>query len=253
MDISDSRAIVTGGGSGLGAAAARRLAAAGASVAVLDRDEEAASRVAAESPERMFPVAVDVADPESVEKAFTVIRERFETVGVVVSAAGVATAGKIISRGEAISMERFRSVIDVNLLGLFDVVRRATELIVANDADANGERGVIVNVSSGAATQGQKGQAAYAASKAGVIGMMLPIARDLARHGVRVVTVAPGLFETGMSSGFTPELVDELRNQILHPKRLGDPDEFAGLVQHIVENRYLNATTVSLDAGARMV
>lgn len=253
MDISGARAVVTGGGSGLGAAAARRLAAAGASVAVLDRDKGAASRVTEESPETMFAVGVDVADPASVKKAFDLIRERFETVDVVVSAAGVATAGKIISRGEAISMERFRSVIDVNLLGLFDVVRQATEMMVPNSADSNGERGVIVNVSSGAATQGQKGQAAYAASKAGVIGMMLPIARDLAQHGIRVVTVAPGLFETGMSAGFTPELVDDLQEQILYPKRLGEPDEFAALVEHIIENRYLNATTLSLDAGARMV
>lgn len=253
MKISDARAIVTGGGSGLGAAAARRLAADGAEVAVLDRDEAAAGRVAKTHPHLMFPVGVDVADPDSVDAAFKLIGQRFDSVGTLVSAAGVATSGKVISRGAAISMEQFRSVIDVNLVGLFDVLRRTAELMLPNEPDEHGERGVIVNVSSGAAFQGQKGQAAYAASKAGVIGLMLPVARDLARHGIRVMTVAPGLFQTGMSASFRPELVDELEQQILYPKRLGNPEEFADLVTHIIENRYLNATTVSLDAGARMV
>lgn len=252
MLITGATAIVTGGGSGLGAATARRLAAQGAHVAVLDRDVDAAKRVVESHPDRMFPVAVDVADEESVASAFETIKTRFETVHILVSAAGVATAGKTVSRGQAISMERFRGVIEINLIGLFDVLRRSAEIMITNVPDDTGERGVIINVSSGAATQGQKGQAAYAASKAGVIGLMLPVARDLAQHGVRVVSVAPGLFETGMSAGFTSELVEQLTTQILYPSRLGHPEEFAELALHVIGNRYLNATTVALDAGARM-
>jgi NAD(P)-dependent dehydrogenase (short-subunit alcohol dehydrogenase family) len=252
VQISGSNAVVTGGGSGLGAATARRLAACGASVAVLDRDGVAAERVAATVPGRMFAVQVDVADESSVAAAFETITSRFGAVGILVSAAGVATAGKVVSGGKALPLETFRSVIDVNLVGLFDVLRRTAELMVAATPAGGGERGVIVNVSSGAAFQGQKGQAAYAASKAAVIGLMLPVARDLARHGVRVVSIAPGLFETGMSAGFTPELVAQLQAQILYPKRLGNSEEFADLVTHVVENRYLNATTLSIDAGVRM-
>ena len=252
MLITNATAIVTGGGSGLGAAAARRLVAGGARVAVLDRDGDAAKRVADGEPDRMFPVAVDVADEESVASAFETIKSRFDGVHILVSAAGVATAGKVVSGGKALPLERFRSVVEVNLIGLFDVLRHASEMMIGNEPDAEGERGVIVNVSSGAAFQGQKGQAAYAASKAGVIGLMLPVARDLARYGIRVVSIAPGLFQTGMSAGFSEELVDQLKTQILYPSRLGTPEEFAHLATHIVENRYLNATTLNLDAGQRM-
>lgn len=252
MLIANASAIVTGGGSGLGAATAKRLAAQGARVAVLDRDEDAARQIAAAYPARMFPIAVDVANEQSVSAAFETIKLHLDAVRILVSASGVATAGKTVSQGKAISLHSFRSVIDVNLVGLFDVLRHAAELMVAAPPNDDGERGVIINVSSGAAFQGQKGQAAYAASKAGVIGLMLPVARDLARHGVRVVTVAPGLFETKMSAAFTPELVKQLKTQILYPSRLGHPDEFAALATHIVENRYLNAATFALDAGARI-
>jgi NAD(P)-dependent dehydrogenase (short-subunit alcohol dehydrogenase family) len=165
----------------------------------------------------------------------------------------VGTAGKTVSRGRALPLAEFRAVISVNLIGLFDVTRRCSELMVGNDPGDDGERGVIINVSSGAAWQGQKGQAAYAASKAGVIGLMLPVARDLAEHGIRVVTIAPGLFETGMSAGLPEKVIAGLERMVLYPERLGNPDEFAELVGHIVANRYLNAATVSLDAGARMV
>ncbi|MEP9362141.1 SDR family NAD(P)-dependent oxidoreductase [Nocardioides sp. CN2-186] len=253
MNINDKIVVVTGGGSGLGAATARRLAKESALVAVLDRSEEAAADVASFAPERMLAVPVDVADEASVEKAFEQVLNRFGTVHGCVSAAGVATAGKTVSRGEPLDMARFKSVIDVNLNGLFDVVRRCAAAMVTNEVDENGERGVIVNVSSGAAWQGQKGQAAYAASKAGVIGLMLPVARDLAPHGIRVVTIAPGLFRTGMSATFTAELVAELEDQVLFPKRMGDPDEFAEFALHLINNRYLNAATYQVDAGARMV
>lgn len=253
MNINDKVIVVTGAGSGLGAATARRLAKESALVAVLDHNETAAKEVASFAPDRMLAVPVDVADESSVEAAFGAVLDRFGTVHGCVSAAGVATAGKTVSRGEPLDMARFKAVIDVNLNGLFDVVRRSAAAMVTNDPDENGERGVVINVSSGAAWQGQKGQAAYSASKAAVIGLMLPVARDLAPHGIRVVTVAPGLFRTGMSAGFTPELVTELESQVLYPRRMGDPDEFADFALQLISNRYLNAATYQIDAGARMV
>ena len=253
MNIADKIVVVTGAGSGLGAATARRLAKGSAQVAVLDLHAEAAQEVASFAPDRMLPVQVDVADEASVEAAFAKVLERFGSVHGCVSAAGVATAGKTVSRGLALDMARFKSVIDVNLNGLFDVVRRSALAMTCNEPDEHGERGVIVTVSSGAAWQGQSGQAAYAASKAGVIGMMLPIARDLAPHGVRVVTVAPGLFRTGMSDSFAPDLVAELEDQVLFPKRMGAPEEFAEFTLELFQNRYLNAATYQVDAGVRMV
>lgn len=252
MDIDGRVALVTGGASGLGRAAALALAGRGARVAVLDRDGTRIREVAGQDHGQLLPVETDVADERSVERALSVVTEALGTVHICVNAAGVATAGKVVSQGSALALDSFRRVIDVNLVGLFDVVRRCAELMVQNDPGEDGERGVIINVSSGAAWQGQRGQAAYAASKAGVIGLMLPLARDLAELGIRVVTIAPGLFHTGMSAGLPPRVVAALEEMVLYPHRLGDPEEFAGLVGHIVENRYLNATTLSLDAGIRL-
>jgi NAD(P)-dependent dehydrogenase (short-subunit alcohol dehydrogenase family) len=252
MMIQDKVAVVTGAGSGLGRATALLLAGSGAMVAVLDRDREAAEATAAKVPDQMRAFGVNVADEESVERAFAEIESRFGGVHVCVNAAGVATPGKTVSRGAPLPMEDFRRVLSVNLLGLFDVLRRSAALMSRNNPEDDGERGVIVNVSSGAAWQGQKGQAAYAASKAAVIGLMLPVARDLAGYGIRVMTVAPGLFDTGMSAGFSDQVREQLSGIALFPPRMGAAEEFADLVAHIVTNRYLNASTVSLDAGARM-
>lgn len=252
MNLDGQVAVVTGGASGLGRATVGMLATAGASVAVLDRDGSAAKQVAAEH-RGALPVEVDVADEGSVKHAMGVVVDAFGSVHLCVNAAGVGTGGKVVAGGKALPLAEFRAVIEVNLIGLFDVVRRCAELMVGNPAGRDGERGVIVNVSSPAAWQGQRGQAAYAASKAGVIGLMLPVARDLAEHGVRVVTVAPGLFETGMYHGLPGKVVERLRDMVLYPDRPGDPAEFAEVVGLIVRNRYFNATTVSLDAGARLI
>lgn len=253
MNIEGRVAVVTGGASGLGRAAGQALARAGAHVALFDRHIDAAKRAAEDAVGSMLPVGVDVADERSVEDALSTVVDTFGAVHICVNAAGVATAGKTTTDGAPLPLAAFRRAVDVNLIGLFDVTRRCSALMIKNDPDEDGERGVILNVSSGAAWQGQKGQAAYAASKAGVIGLMLPVARDLAEYGIRVVTIAPGLFQTGMSAELPENVVSRLESLSLFPARSGNPDEFANLVAHVVTNRYLNATTVSIDAGMRMV
>lgn len=253
MDTQGRTAVVTGGGSGLGEATVRTLAGSGASVAVLDRDGTAAKRVAREVDGHLRPFEVDVTNEESVDSVTESIAKEFGTVHMCVNSAGVATPGKVVSNGQPLPLNNFRNVVEINLIGMFDVMRRCSELMVRNEPGEDGERGVIINVSSGAAWQGQKGQAAYAASKAGVIGMTLPVARDLAPHGVRVMTVAPGAFQTGMAAGMPEKVIKGLEQAVLYPNRLGAPEEFAELVKHIIGNRYLNATTLSLDGGARMV
>ena len=253
MDLQDRIVVVTGGASGLGRATVRAVTAAGARAAILDRNGAAAKAVADELSGGTLAVEVDVADPTSVAEAMAAVDDAFGAVHVCVNAAGVPTGGKVLSAGKALPLEQFRSVIEVNLIGAFDVMRHCAERMAANEPDAAGERGVVINVSSGAAWQGQRGQAAYSASKAALIGLTLPAARDLAEVGVRVVAIAPGLFETGMVGAVPEKLRDRLVGMILTPKRMGDPAEFAALVRHIVENPYLNATTISIDAGARMV
>lgn len=252
MDVKGRVAVVTGAGSGLGRAAALELAECGARVAVLDRDRSRVEAVAEEAGCELLTIAVDVADEQSVDQAFAAIGDTFGEVHVCVNAAGVGDGGKIVSQGHALPLASFRKVIDVNLVGTFDVMRRCAALMTTNEPDDAGERGVIINVSSGAAWQGQRGQAAYSASKAGLIGLMLPTARDVADAGVRVVTIAPGLFDTGMTAGLPDKAKTALNGMVLHPKRMGDPTEFAALVRHIVENPYLNATTLSIDGGVRM-
>ncbi|MDT5139647.1 MAG: hypothetical protein QOG19_3000 [Mycobacterium sp.] len=253
MDIVDRVAVVTGAGSGLGRATALALAKAGARVAVLDRNAGAARSVAEEAGAPAVSVTVDVGDRTSVAAAVAEVSGIFGQIDVCVNAAGIPNPGKVFGKNGPLDIEQFQRVIDVNLVGAFDVMRQCVELMTRNiDDSLDGERGVIINVSSGAAFEGQKGQAAYSASKAGLIGLMLPAARDLAQYGIRVVTIAPGLFDTGIFADVDPKVVQALSSAALNPSRLGDPSEFASLVMHIIENRYLNATTLSIDAGARL-
>jgi 3-hydroxyacyl-CoA dehydrogenase / 3-hydroxy-2-methylbutyryl-CoA dehydrogenase len=254
VNIDGRVAVVTGAGSGLGRATALALAKAGACVAVLDRNPAAAASVAQEAGATAFPVQVDVSDRASVTAAIGSVSGEFGQIDICVNAAGIPNPGKVWgSRTGPLDMDLFQQVIEVNLLGAFDVMRQCVEVMTRNDGTGpDGERGVIVNVSSGAAFEGQKGQAAYSASKAGLIGLMLPAARDLAGYGIRVMTIAPGLFDTGIFAGVDPKAVAALGSAALNPPRLGAPSEFAALVMHIVENRYLNATTLSIDAGARL-
>lgn len=253
MDLRDRCALITGAGSGLGRATARTFARQGARLALLDL-HGAAAKATAEAIDGVeaLPLEVDVADPASVADAMAEIDAEFGAVHVCVNAAGVATAGRIVDNGTPLPLEEFRSVLDVNLIGAFDIMRHCAQRMTHNEPDTDGERGVIINVSSGAAWQGQTGQAAYSASKAGLIGLTLPLARDLSRHGIRVVAIAPGLFDTAMASGLPAKIRSELEQMTLFPQRLGDPEEFAALAHHVVTNTYLNATTVSLDGGIRM-
>lgn len=251
MQIQGRTAVVTGAASGLGRATATLLAGQGAKVALVDRDEEALVLLAAELGDDALPLPTDLTDTEQVRRTVMNVTEVLGELHVLVNAAGIASAARIVSGDGPSDLEDFRRVIDVNLIGTFDMMRWCAVAMGRNDP-GDTERGVIVNVSSGAAWQGQRGQAAYAASKAGVVGLTLPVARDLADQGIRVVAIAPGLFETSMVAGMPSRVRESLEAMALHPSRMGDPAEFAMLVRHVVENPYLNATTVSIDAGIRM-
>ncbi|MBD3764905.1 MAG: SDR family NAD(P)-dependent oxidoreductase [Rhodobacterales bacterium] len=252
MQIKDHVALVTGAGSGLGEATARRLAAQGARVAVLDRSAEAAARVAADI--GGLPLGADVADPDQVEAAFAATDAQFGTLPrIVVNCAGIFSAARILPREGPLPLDLFERTIRVNLFGTYVVLSVAARGMAALPVlDEDGARGVIVNTTSIAWQDGQIGQAAYAASKGGVAALTLPAARDLARHGIRVMAIAPGLFETAMSAGLPPEVQTALAASLPFPARLGRPEEFAMLVQQIVENPVLNGEVIRLDSAVRM-
>ncbi len=253
MDLSGRVAIVTGGASGLGNGAARRLLAGGASVAMFDVNVEKGRAAEAELGESSRFFEVDVTDTDSVEAAVAGVAELWGSIDILVNAAGIAPAQRLVSReGALFDLELFKLVISVNLVGMFDVIRQTAGVMARNEPGPDGERGVIVNVASIAAFEGQVGQAAYSASKGGVVGMTLPIARDLGPLGIRVVTIAPGIMDTPLLAGAPPELKEALGKVQVFPQRLGTPEEFAHLVQAIVENPMLNAEVIRLDAGARM-
>jgi len=250
MRLDGQAAIVTGGASGLGAATAQRLAQAGARVAVLDINQAAAEA----SAQRIDGIGLgcDVADAASAEAAVAKAREAHGAARLLVNCAGVGTAGRIVGRDGPMALAAFERVIRVNLIGSFNLLRLAAADMTALDPLDDGERGVIVNTASIAAFEGQVGQAAYAASKAGVVGMTLPAARELARAGVRVVTIAPGLFHTPMVAGLPADVQQSLADSIPFPPRLGLPEEYAALVEHIVSNRFINGETIRLDGALRM-
>jgi NAD(P)-dependent dehydrogenase (short-subunit alcohol dehydrogenase family) len=243
--------LVTGGASGLGRGAAEALHAAGASVLIADLPGSAGQELADRLGERAHFQAADVTDEAQVSRAIDAVSERFGGLRVAVSCAGIGRAGKVLSRKGVMPLDAFRSVIEVNLIGTFNVTRLAAAAMAAQDALGE-ERGVVINTASIAAFEGQVGQAAYSASKGGVVGMTLPIARELAAHQVRCMTIAPGTFDTPMLAGLPPEAVQKLASDIPHPSRLGRPSEFGALVCHIVENPMLNGSVIRLDGALRM-
>ena len=248
MNIQGCAAVVTGGASGLGLATAKRLAAAGAHVTILDLPDAPGAEQAAAIGGSFAPG--DVTSEDDVISALDRAGEQ-GPLRVAVNCAGVGTAGRVIGKNGVLPLEVFAKTINVNLVGTFNVIRLAAQRMVATD-EVDGERGVIVNTASVAAFEGQIGQAAYSASKGGVVGMTLPIARDLADKLVRVMTIAPGLFLTPMLQGLPPEAQESLGRQVPHPSRLGDPAEYAALVEHIISNPMLNGEVIRLDGAIRM-
>jgi len=245
MRISGHAFLVTGGASGLGAATAEMLTKAGANVVIADLRGES-------SEENIRFVQTDVTDEGSVQAAVEAAREAFGGLHGVVNCAGVAIAEKVLGREGPHALESFSKVIQVNLIGTFNVIRLAAEAMSRNEPTPGGERGVVVNTASVAAFDGQIGQAAYAASKGGVAAMTLPISRELARSGIRVMTIAPGIFDTAMLAGLPEDARESLGKQVPFPSRLGRPDEYAALVRHIIENEMLNGEVIRLDGAIRM-
>jgi NAD(P)-dependent dehydrogenase (short-subunit alcohol dehydrogenase family) len=245
MEIRGRTFLVTGAGSGLGAATANVLANEGAYVVVADLKGEAAG-------DNVRFVQTDVTDEEGVKDAIDSALQGFGGLHGAINCAGIAAAEKVLGREGPHSLETFSRVVEVNLVGTFNSVRLAAKVMAKNEPTEDGERGVIVNTASVAAFDGQIGQAAYAASKGGVAAMTLPIARELARHGIRVMTIAPGIFDTPMLAGLPEAARESLGKQVLFPQRLGRPEEFAALVCHIVENEMLNGEVIRLDASIRL-
>ncbi|MEZ5657203.1 MAG: SDR family NAD(P)-dependent oxidoreductase [Burkholderiaceae bacterium] len=251
MQFKDNVTIVTGGASGLGAATTRLIAAAGGKVLIADLNEKLGNELAAELGGGVGFVRCNVADETDAKAAVDAASAMGTLVGLV-NCAGIGTPGKTIGRDGPLPLENFTRVIQVNLIGTFNMIRLAAAAMAAHDANAEGERGVIVNTASVAAFDGQIGQAAYSASKGGIVGMTLPIARDLARDGIRVVTIAPGLFLTPLLQGLPEAAQESLGKQVPFPPRLGRPEEYANFVGQIFANTMLNGETVRLDGAIRM-
>lgn len=253
MDLNNKTAFITGGASGLGFATAQNFIAAGANVMLYDLNGELLKRAAAELGAQAAWYAGDVADEVGVAEAIAAAKSKFGTIHINVNSAGIGGAARTVGKNGPMPLQKFEHIIRVNLIGTFNVLRLCAEVMQVNEPTTeDGERGVIINVASVAAFDGQTGQAGYAASKGGIVAMTLPIARDLAKRGVRVMTIAPGVFETPLLASAPDEIRDPLIAITQFPKRLGNPAEFAEEVAHIVNCGYLNGETIRLDAGIRM-
>jgi NAD(P)-dependent dehydrogenase (short-subunit alcohol dehydrogenase family) len=252
MEIQKRTFLITGGGSGLGAATARLLAESGANIVIVDISRETGERVATELGAQGHFVQTDVTDEASVQNA---VNEAVKTYGGLhgaINCAGIGIAEKVLGKTGPHSLASFTKIIQVNLIGTFNVIRLAAAVIAQQEPTASGERGVIINTASIAAFDGQIGQAAYSASKGGIVGMTLPIARELARYGIRVMTIAPGIFDTPLMAGLPEAARQSLEQQVPFPSRLGRPSEYAVLAKHIIENEMLNGEAIRLDGALRM-
>ncbi|MGK0499554.1 MAG: NAD(P)-dependent dehydrogenase (short-subunit alcohol dehydrogenase family) [Oceanicoccus sp.] len=253
MEIKDKVAVVTGGASGLGRAIIEKIVAAGGRAAIFDMNEEAGTAFAKEMGDAVMYQSVNVTDEASVQRAINNVVNDFGAIHICVNCAGIGNAAKTFGRKGVFPLESFTQVINVNLIGTFNVLRLAAEKMAANEpVNEDGERGVIINTASVAAYEGQVGQAAYSASKGGIVGMTLPIARDLASYGIRVNTMVPGLINTPLFNGLPQESIDALSSTVLYPKRLGKPSEIAHLAATLIENGYINGECIRMDGGIRM-
>jgi NAD(P)-dependent dehydrogenase (short-subunit alcohol dehydrogenase family) len=252
LQVGESTFFITGGGSGLGAATARLLVENGAHVALADVDEEAGEQMASQIGSGAEFVRTDVTDEESVQDALDSVVEIFGSLNGAVNCAGIGPAAKVVGKKGVHDLGLFTKTVEINLVGTFNVIRFAAVRLAENELGEDGERGVIINTASVAAYDGQIGQAAYAASKGGVVALTLPVARELASSGIRVVTIAPGIFETPMLAALPEDAKDSLGKQVPFPPRLGRPEEYAALAKHIVENQMLNGEVIRLDGAIRM-
>ncbi|WJH57436.1 3-hydroxyacyl-CoA dehydrogenase [Ectopseudomonas guguanensis] len=252
MRIDESVFLISGGASGLGLATARELVGQGGKVVLLDINEQAGQQAIAELGDAARFVRADITREEDGQAAVALALEAFGSLHGLVNCAGIAPAEKVLGRNGAHALDSFRRTVEVNLIGSFNLLRLAAEAMARNAPNTEGERGVIINTASVAAFDGQMGQVAYAASKGGIAALTLPAARDLARSGIRVMCVAPGVFETPMMAGMPQEVRDSLAANVPFPPRLGRPDEYAALVRHIVENTMLNGEVIRLDGALRM-
>ena len=252
MDIANKGVFISGGASGLGAACARLLAHAGARVVIGDLNSELGAALAEELGEKSRFVQTNVTDEESVTSAIQQAVEHGGGLHIGINCAGIGAAERVLGKNGPASLASFNKVISINLIGTFNVIRLAAAAMAKNQPNEGGERGIIINTASVAAFDGQIGQAAYSASKGGIVGMTLPIARELARYGIRVMTIAPGTFDTPLLAGLPEAARASLAQQVPFPPRLGRPEEYAALARHIIENEMLNGETIRLDGSIRM-
>ncbi len=252
MMLANKVVVITGGASGLGEACARMFVENGSKAALLDLSEDNGNRLANELGKDAIFCKTDVTDENEVENALNLTMEKFGAIHIAINCAGTGTPAKVIGKNGPLSISSFRKVIDINLVGTMIVVARAAAKMLLNEPQEDGERGVVINTASAAAFDGQIGQAAYSSSKAAVVGMTLPIAREFAEYGIRVNTIAPGLFDTPMLAGLKQEVRTALGRMVPFPKRLGLPREYALLAKHIVDNPMLNGETIRLDGSLRM-
>jgi NAD(P)-dependent dehydrogenase (short-subunit alcohol dehydrogenase family) len=252
MDIANKGVFISGGASGLGAACARLLVQSGAKVVIADMNSETGTALASELGDAARFVQTNVTDEESVQNAVQTAVHEFGGLHIAINCAGIGTAERVLGKNGPGSLASFTRVIQVNLIGMFNTIRLTAAAMATNEPTAGGERGVIINTASVAAFDGQIGQAAYSASKGGIVGMTLPIARELARHGIRVMTIAPGIFDTPLLGTLPESARTSLGQQVPFPPRLGRPDEYAALAKHIIENEMLNGEVIRLDGAIRM-
>jgi len=252
MDLTTAKAVVSGGASGLGLATAERVIAAGGQVALLDVNQEQGTASAERLGERAVFLETDVTSESSVQAAVAAATDFMGGITLAVNCAGVATAGRTLGRDGPWPAEQFERVIRINLLGSYIVTKESAAVMVNNEPNADGERGVVVSTASIAAFEGQIGQAAYSASKGGVVGMMLPLAREFAQFGIRVNTIAPGIFKTPMMAGMSDEVQASLGQQVPFPPRLGEPAQYADAVAFVYGNAYVNGETIRVDGAIRM-